>query len=40
MRLGRIVCSVKRTDISIDVWHHLVYAVAAGPAYELLDRRS
>jgi hypothetical protein len=30
----------KREDVAIDVFHHLVYATAAGAAYELLDRRS
>lgn len=29
----------KREDVAIDVFHHLVYATAAGAAYELLDRR-
>ncbi|MGH2820874.1 MAG: hypothetical protein ACRDJ5_09495 [Actinomycetota bacterium] len=24
-------------EIAIDVWHHTVYALAAGVAYELLD---
>jgi hypothetical protein len=26
-----------RTEIAIDVWHHLVYVVATAAAYELLD---
>jgi hypothetical protein len=25
-------------EIAVDAWHHAVYAVAAGVAYELLDR--
>ena len=28
-----------RTEIAIDAWHHLVYVVSTGIAYELLDRR-
>jgi hypothetical protein len=28
-----------RTEIAIDAWHHLVYMVTTGIAYELLDRR-
>ena len=27
-------------EIAIDAWHHLVYAVATGVAYELLDGRA
>jgi hypothetical protein len=27
-----------RTEIAIDVWHHLVYVTATGIAYEALDR--
>lgn len=27
------------TELAIDAWHHAVYAVAAGAAYEWLDRR-
>ena len=27
-------------EIAIDAWHHLVYAVATGVAYELLDRQA
>jgi hypothetical protein len=26
-----------KTDVAIDVWHHLVYTVATGVAYEALD---
>lgn len=26
-------------EVAIDVWHHLVYAAAAGAAYEFLDAR-
>jgi hypothetical protein len=29
-----------RREIAIDLWHHLVYVVATGLAYEWLDRRS
>lgn len=29
-----------KEEIAIDAWHHLVYAVATGLAYEVLDRRS
>ncbi len=28
-----------RKEVAIDAWHHLVYAVATGLAYEALDRR-
>lgn len=28
-----------RREVAIDAWHHAVYAVAAGVAYDLLDRR-
>ena len=27
------------TELAIDGWHHLVYAVATGLAYDLIDRR-
>ena len=26
-------------EVAIDAWHHLVYGVATGVAYELLDGR-
>jgi hypothetical protein len=29
----------RKQEVAIDVFHHLVYAVATGAAYELLDRR-
>jgi len=29
----------EREEVAIDAWHHAVYAVAAGIAYDLLDRR-
>lgn len=30
----------EREEVAIDVWHHLVYAVATGLTYELLNRRA
>ena len=29
----------KGEDIAVDLWHHIVYVVTAGLAYELIDRR-